>query len=128
MQLSIDAGTIAHPIPYESYMDESFARDREGRARSRSEPMRARSRLLSLAAGRAADDATLDGRQCLDPPRAAPELGLRGPDGAPLALSSATAARWSILAFGFTSLSRRCARRRCAALAQARKKLGAQAR
>ncbi len=27
MQLSIEAGTIAHPIPYESYMDESFARN-----------------------------------------------------------------------------------------------------
>jgi NitT/TauT family transport system substrate-binding protein len=25
MQLSIEAGTIDHPIPYESYMDESFA-------------------------------------------------------------------------------------------------------
>jgi NitT/TauT family transport system substrate-binding protein len=27
MQLSIDAGTIKRPIPYEVYMDESFARD-----------------------------------------------------------------------------------------------------
>jgi len=27
MQLSLDAGTIKHPIPYESYMDESFARN-----------------------------------------------------------------------------------------------------
>jgi NitT/TauT family transport system substrate-binding protein len=27
MQLSIEAGTIKHPIPYESYMDESFARN-----------------------------------------------------------------------------------------------------
>ena len=26
MQLSIDAGTIKHPVPYETYMDESFAR------------------------------------------------------------------------------------------------------
>jgi len=26
MQLSIQAGTIAHPIPYETYMDESFAK------------------------------------------------------------------------------------------------------
>jgi len=26
MQLSIEAGTITHPIPYETYMDESFAR------------------------------------------------------------------------------------------------------
>jgi NitT/TauT family transport system substrate-binding protein len=26
MQLSIQAGTIKHPIPYESYMDESFAK------------------------------------------------------------------------------------------------------
>jgi NitT/TauT family transport system substrate-binding protein len=25
MQLSIEAGTIQHPVPYESYMDESFA-------------------------------------------------------------------------------------------------------
>ena len=27
MQLSIEAGTIERPIPYESYMDESFARN-----------------------------------------------------------------------------------------------------
>jgi len=27
MQLSLEAGTIAHPIPYERYMDESFARN-----------------------------------------------------------------------------------------------------
>jgi NitT/TauT family transport system substrate-binding protein len=27
MQLSIAAGTIAHPIPYERYVDERFARD-----------------------------------------------------------------------------------------------------
>jgi NitT/TauT family transport system substrate-binding protein len=27
MQLSIEAGTIHHPIPYESYMDESFAQN-----------------------------------------------------------------------------------------------------
>jgi NitT/TauT family transport system substrate-binding protein len=26
MQLSIEAGTIKHPIPYEAYMDESFAK------------------------------------------------------------------------------------------------------
>src|SRR6185369_15718193 len=26
MQLSVDAGTIKHPVPYETYMDESFAR------------------------------------------------------------------------------------------------------
>ena len=25
MQLSIQAGTIKHPVPYETYMDESFA-------------------------------------------------------------------------------------------------------
>ncbi|MET0163909.1 MAG: ABC transporter substrate-binding protein, partial [Vicinamibacterales bacterium] len=27
MQLSLEAGTIKHPIPYEKYMDESFARN-----------------------------------------------------------------------------------------------------
>jgi NitT/TauT family transport system substrate-binding protein len=27
MQLSIEAGTIQHPIPYETYLDESFAKD-----------------------------------------------------------------------------------------------------
>ena len=32
MQLSIEAGTIKHPIPYEKYMDESFARRRASRA------------------------------------------------------------------------------------------------
>jgi len=26
MQLSVEAGTIKRPIPYESYVDESFAR------------------------------------------------------------------------------------------------------
>jgi len=26
MQLSVDAGTIKHPIAYETYVDESFAR------------------------------------------------------------------------------------------------------
>ena len=26
MQLSIEAGTLSRPVPYESYMDESFAR------------------------------------------------------------------------------------------------------
>ena len=26
MQLSLEAGTIKRPVPYESYMDESFAR------------------------------------------------------------------------------------------------------
>ena len=26
MQLSIEAGTIGHVVPYESYLDESFAR------------------------------------------------------------------------------------------------------
>ena len=29
MQLSIEAGTIKHPIPYESYVDESFAKNAE---------------------------------------------------------------------------------------------------
>jgi NitT/TauT family transport system substrate-binding protein len=29
MQLSMEAGTIQRPIPYESYMDESFARNAE---------------------------------------------------------------------------------------------------
>jgi NitT/TauT family transport system substrate-binding protein len=32
MQLSIEAGTIAHPIPYETYVDESFARAAEAAA------------------------------------------------------------------------------------------------
>ena len=27
MQLSIEAGTIKHPIPYETYVDERFARN-----------------------------------------------------------------------------------------------------
>ncbi|HYB98898.1 MAG TPA: ABC transporter substrate-binding protein [Candidatus Limnocylindrales bacterium] len=27
MQLSVEAGTLAHPVPYETYMDESFARN-----------------------------------------------------------------------------------------------------
>ena len=32
MQLSIAAGTIAHPIPYERYVDERFARDAKAAA------------------------------------------------------------------------------------------------
>jgi NitT/TauT family transport system substrate-binding protein len=29
MQLSIEAGTLSHPIPYESYTNERFARNAE---------------------------------------------------------------------------------------------------
>jgi NitT/TauT family transport system substrate-binding protein len=32
MQLSIEAGTIEHPIAYENYMDESFARNAQAAA------------------------------------------------------------------------------------------------
>ena len=91
MQLSIEAGTIKHPIAYEKYVDESFAQRRAARRRSRSEPIDASARgllLLSLlAAARrrgAARPATPRRFKAgvFDPPRAAPDFSLRGSDGA----------------------------------------------
>ena len=60
-----------------------------------------------------------------DPPRAAPELGLAGSDGAPLALSKFRG-KVVALAFGFTSCPEVCPTT-LAVLAQARAKLGAKA-
>jgi protein SCO1/2 len=60
-----------------------------------------------------------------DPPRAAPELGLAGSDGAPLALARFRG-KVVALAFGFTSCPEVCPTT-LAVLAQARKKLGTKA-
>ena len=83
MQLSLEAGTIKHPIPYETYMDESFARNcdagrhhalREGKFMhpARLFPLAA---LLSAVAS-AADEATLKAG-VFSPPRQAPDFSLR---------------------------------------------------
>ena len=69
MQLSIEAGTIKRPIPYENYMDESFARNapagRDRPLRRGRRLPRALAMLLPLsflaAAASAADDAELQG-------------------------------------------------------------------
>ncbi len=34
MQLSVEAGTLKHPVPYENYVDESFAQGGASRRRS----------------------------------------------------------------------------------------------
>jgi protein SCO1/2 len=61
-----------------------------------------------------------------DPPRAAPELGLQGSDGAPLQLSRFRG-KVVILQFGFTSCPKVCPTT-LASLAEARRKLGEQGR
>ena len=78
---------------------------------------------LALAALGANDASLIAGT--FDPPRAAPELGLAGSDGAPLALARYRG-KVVALAFGFTSCPEVCPTT-LAVLAQARKKLGAKA-
>jgi protein SCO1/2 len=72
----------------------------------------------------AADDAALRAGT-FDPPRIAPDFALRGSDGAELKLSHYRG-KVVILGFGFTSCPEVCPTT-LATLAQARKKLGAQA-
>jgi protein SCO1 len=72
----------------------------------------------------AANDGTLIAGT-FDPPRAAPELGLAGSDGAPLVLGKFRG-KVVALAFGFTSCPEVCPTT-LAVLAQARKKLGVKA-
>lgn len=72
----------------------------------------------------AADDATLKAG-VFEPPRAAPDFTLQGSDGQPLALSRFRD-KVVILGFGFTSCADVCPVT-LAVLAEARKKLGAQA-
>jgi protein SCO1/2 len=73
----------------------------------------------------AADDAALRAGS-FDPPRVAPDFSLRGSDGAELKLSHYRG-KVVILGFGFSSCPEVCPTT-LATLAQARKKLGAQAR
>ena len=80
--------------------------------------------LFSLAVG-AANDATLKAG-VFSPPRQAPELSLSGSDGAELKLSRYRG-KVVVLAFGFTSCVDVCPVT-LAVLAQARKKLGTQAK
>ena len=90
MQLSIEAGTIKRPIPYENYVDESFAQQREaGRDRALRCVAARASRALALAPA-ARVSRRRDARRTraelkagvFDPPRAAPDFSLRGSDGA----------------------------------------------
>jgi protein SCO1/2 len=96
------------------------------RSRSRSE-RRALVALFAAAllapAARAADDTLIAG--VFEPPRAAPELALRGSDGAELRLDRYRG-KVVILGFGFSSCPDVCPTT-LAALAVARKKLGADA-
>ena len=128
MQLSIEAGTIKHPIPYETYVDESFAQARAARGdRALSAPC-ARSRAARAAAARCSPRRRRGRRRRSRPAcstRRAPRPTSRC--AAPTAASSrsaATAARSSLLGFGFTSCPDVCPTT-LATLAQARKKLGA---
>ena len=97
----------------------------QSRSRSRSERhVLALFALVLLAgAGRAAEDGFVAG--VFDPPRAAPELGLRGSDGKELRLERYRG-KIVIVGFGFTSCPDVCPTT-LAALAGARKKLGADA-
>ena len=106
MQLSIEAGTIKHPIPYEKYMDESFARaprPRSSRCERARDAARARcSRCCSLRGGGA--DGRCAGAQGRRLRAAAP--GARasrcsGSDGSELELR-AIRGKVVLLAFGFT--------------------------
>jgi protein SCO1/2 len=80
---------------------------------------------LLLAATAGAEDAPALRAGVFDPPRAAPELSLRGSDGKPLVLSRYRG-KVVILGFGFSSCPDVCPVT-LSTLAQARKKLGAQA-
>ena len=99
MQLSLAAGTIKHPIPYETYVDESFAhecqagrhRSCEGKTRDACDASRLLVLLLlsarsSHALRRApSDDATLKAG-VFSPPRQAPDFSLSGSNGSELKL------------------------------------------
>ncbi len=80
--------------------------------------------LLLGAPARAAEDARLIAG-VFDPPRAAPELSLRGSDGQPLTLARYRG-KVIVLAFGFTSCPNVCPVT-LGTLAEAHKKLGARA-
>ncbi len=93
--------------------------------RSRSE-LGARLALLLLAGALIAADGPGLRAGVFDPPRAAPELSLRGSDGATLELGRFRG-KVVILQFGFTSCPKVCPTT-LASLAKARRKLGEQAK
>ena len=107
MQLSIEAGTIKHPIPYESYMDESFARHAQPAADlALSEAPRALAALLLLLLWRppagAADDAEPQGGRLQPAARRARVLAARIRRRASSKLSRYRG-KVVVLGFGFTS-------------------------
>ena len=81
--------------------------------------------LLLLAAGLVAADGASLRAGVFDPPRVAPDFALRGSDGAELALRHYRG-KVIVLQFGFTSCPKVCPTT-LASLAEARRKLGAQA-
>ena len=94
MQLSIQAGTIKHPIAYETYIDERFVRAQKSAVHT------AVIRRLALTAVVGSGVAFAASRTAgalkagvLSPVMAAPELKLQGTDGKPLT-SRVIAARW----------------------------------
>src|SRR5262245_2458750 len=96
------------------------------RRRSRSERGAAFALLLALALVQIAANGPDLRAGVFEPPRAAPELGLQGSDGAPLALARFKG-KVVILQFGFTSCPKVCPTT-LASLAEARRKLGEQAK
>ena len=130
MQLSLQAGTIKHPIAYEKYVDERFAR-----ARASGRPFRYEApalaplhRCCSLAVRRCSSRRPTHRRSrpaSSSPPRQAPEFSLQGSDGRELNLSRYRG-KVVLLGFGFTSCPSVCPTT-LATLAQARRKLGAAA-
>ena len=128
MQLSVAAGTIKHPIAYETYVDETFAKKAHASRHclvGHHETSRHVCGAVGLHAvghdGAAAETEALKAG-VFNPPREAPDFSLRGSDGAPLTLSH-TAARWCC-----SDLATRHCPNVCpvtlAVLAQAHRKLG----
>ena len=92
MQLSLAAGTIKHPVPYEKYVDEQFARNAQAghhSAMRKGHATTARSWRRLLAAGVAGGVAVTGRRRgcpafkagVFDPPRLAPDFSLQGSNG-----------------------------------------------
>ena len=123
MQLSIAAGTLNHPVPYEKYVDDSFAQGGATRRDHALTTMRSNlTRLMphrSPAAVVAVRKRGHDGVRVawarapalkagvFSPPYMAPEFSLRGSDG-----SDVTLARYRgkvvLLTFGFTHCAAVC--------------------
>ena len=113
MQLSIEAGTIKHPIAYETYIDESFVRAHE--AAHDSAVMRRFAHRRPVVSHRprwpqrrnAAPQPTRSRPACSSPSCAAPELALQGSDGKPLDLARYRG-KVVLLAFGFSHCGEVC--------------------